>query len=60
MNMDNKNAFQATSAIYNVLQTIPVHGEQNITSMMGIFQALKEIMQWMNTLEDSEVNNVPR
>ena len=52
--MDKKQANQALVSIYGALQTLPVNGEQNIGTMMNIFQALVNLMGWINTFPDIE------
>ena len=52
--MNKEKAIQAVTGIYNALQIVPVSGEQNTAVMAGIFQALKEVGQWLNETEISE------
>ena len=50
MDMDNLKAQQIIVEIYNVLQTIPVNGQQNMGAMCGVFGALQDLSQWANGL----------
>ena len=52
--MDKEKAIQTLLGIYNILQTIPVSGEQHIGVMAGIFQALKELGEWANEVREDE------
>jgi hypothetical protein len=50
--MDKVKAAQTIVGIYNTLQAIPVSGEQQVSMMAGIFQALKELGQWVNEVKE--------
>ena len=52
--MDKEKAIQTLAGIYNILQTIPVSGEQHIGVMAGIFQALKELGEWAQNVKKDE------
>ena len=51
--IDKNIAVQTVGGIYTALQSIPVTGENNITVMAGIFQALKELGQYLS--EEKEI-----
>jgi hypothetical protein len=52
--MNKERAMQTVEGIFNILMEIPVSGEKNINGMAGIFNALKDLGQWVSELEIKE------
>ena len=52
--MSSEKAMEIVAGIYNILQTIPVSGEMHISNMSGVFPALKELGEWVQSIRDME------
>ena len=51
--LNKETARNLIEGIYNILQTIPVNGEQNTSNMSGVFRALKDLVQWINEVSEA-------